>query len=490
MLVKLLKDMDFEAIFKNLPTPSMVMDVNFVIVAMNEAYLRVMSRDRESLIGVEVFTAFPAEGESRRMLQESFERVRDKAVVDVIPVLPYAIPGKDGFEQRSWSYTHAPILGEDGKVAFVLQNAQDISNLSQTRQLLDLPKVETQSLKDAVYPRIEMIQVLNQTLLATAHHLQRLFMQAANFMCVLHGPDHVFDIANLAFRELVGDRDLLGKAACEAVPELESQNYIRILDDVFSSGEAFVSRKMRVLLQSSEGKIEEHFLDIVCQPILGAKGEVSGVFIEGSDVTDHVRAEQRQALLIRELHHRVRNTLATVQGVMNTTAKSSATIEEFQEAFAGRIASMAKTHAVMTEELDQSVSFAHLLNQELSHYCDNGGLRIHLAGPAVDLPSQIAVPLGMAVHELTTNAAKYGALAGEEGRIDITWSLTDTPNGSALLCEWNETDGPTVKPPSREGFGSVLLKRVLSQQIGAEVKVAFEPEGFRLRMVVPLRSDR
>ena len=247
---------------------------------------------------------------------------------------------------------------------------------------------------------------------------------------------------------------------------------------------------MRFLLQNAQGRIEEYFLDIVCQPILGEKGEINGLFVEGCDVTAHVRAEQRQSLLIRELHHRVRNTLATVQGVMNTTAKSSATIEDFQEAFAGRIASLAKTHAVMTEELDQSVSFEQLLNQELGFYTDGASQRIRLSGPAVDLPSQIAVPLGMAVHELTTNAVKYGALASEAGRIAVDWSVAESTVGTALRWEWNETDGPTVTPPGREGFGSMLLKRVLSQQIGAEVNVAFEPEGFRLRMLVPLRAER
>ena len=187
-----------------------------------------------------------------------------------------------------------------------------------------------------------MVQVLNRTLLATAHHLHRLFMQSSNFMCVLRGPDHVFEMANPAYRELLGGRNVVGKTIAEALPELASQGILDVIDNARESGEAFASRKMRVLLQNEKGKIEEYFLDVTLQPIFGENGEVSGIFVEGCDVSDAVRAEQRQALLIRELHHRVRNTLATVQGVMNTTARSSSTIEEFQEAFAGRIASLAK----------------------------------------------------------------------------------------------------------------------------------------------------
>ena len=430
---------------------------------------------------------FPAKAKAAAGCRNSFERVRDLGVADILPVLHYPIASGAGFEPRFWSCTHVPIRSADGKVAYIVQNAQDISKLEQKRLPEVGPDGETAGNGSN---GLETVEVLNQTLLATAHHLDRLFTQASNFMCVLRGEDHAFEMANLALQQLVGGRSVIDSTVREALPELASQGFIDILDSVFATGEAFAARKMRLFLQNDQSRIQEFFLDIVCQPIIEENGEVSGLFLEGCDVTAHVRAEQRQALLIRELHHRVRNTLATVQGVMNTTAKSSATIEEFQEAFAGRIASLAKTHAVMTEELDQSVSFEHLLKQELGFYADNLGRRIILRGPAVDLPSQIAVPLGMAVHELTTNAVKYGALASEDGCIAVEWSLADGQSGAALRWEWSETEGPAVSPPGREGFGSMLLKRVLSQQIGAEVNVAFEPEGFRLRMLVPLRAER
>ncbi len=478
--MKLVNPMDFEAVFNTLPTPTMIMDANFKIAAVNQAFLDATGRDRQSLVGVNVFTAFPAEGEGRRLLQESFERVRDQGVADVLPLLQCPFSGERGFE--NWTCARAPIRGDDGGVAYIVQNTQDTSAQREARQ--------SDGLGASAFERLEMVQVLTQTLLATTHHLRRLFMKSSNFMCVLGGPGHVFEMANLAFRDLVGSRDVVGKPAAEALPELANQGTLEIFDNIRASGEAFAGRKMRLLLQNDKSRIEEYFLNVVCQPIFSDNGEVGGIFVEGCDVTDAVRAEQRQALLIRELHHRVRNTLATVQGVMNTTARTAATIEEFQEAFAGRLSSLAKTHAVMTEELDQSVSFENLLNQELGCYFDDRGRRIQLQGPAVDLPSQIAVPLGMAVHELTTNAAKFGALTCDAGRVSVEWSLADSPVGSALLWEWNETDGPIVKPPGREGFGSMLLKRVLSQQIGAEVKVAFEPEGFRLKMLVPLRAER
>lgn len=483
-------ELDYQAVFNSVPSPFMVMNAKFEIVAANQAFLDLTMRTRESLLGANVFKAFPAEGERRRLLQESFERVRDHGVVDVLPVFPQPILIKGGLEEHSWSCTHVPIRGEDGKVAYIVQSAHDISRLEPSAEFKKLADPAASPLREDI-GRFGMAHVLNQTLLATAHHLHRLFMQAPNFMCVLQEPGHIFEMANFAFRKLASGRDLIGRPLREAMPEIADQGYLEILEDVSRSGKAFVGRKMRVLLHCKAGReVTEYFVDFVCRPVTDASGEVCGIFVEGNDVTDHVRGEQRQALLVRELHHRVRNTLATVQGVMNTTAKSSATIEEFQEAFAGRIASLAKTHAVMTDELEQSVSFRHLLNQELSPYSDDQGLRIRLIGPSVDLPSQIAVPLGMAVHELTTNAAKHGALSREEGRVEVYWTLIEAEHGPALLCEWKEQDGPLVTPPAREGFGSMLLNRVLSQQIRAEVKTTFDPSGFQLRMIIPLQKER
>jgi two-component sensor histidine kinase len=174
---------------------------------------------------------------------------------------------------------------------------------------------------------------------------------------------------------------------------------------------------------------------------------------------------------------------------MHMTARSAATIEEFQDAFRGRIASLAKIHFALTEEVDQSVSFRHLLNQELEPYCEQTGGRIQLDGPFVKIPSHIAVPLGMAIHELTTNAAKHGALGREEGRIEVEWKVVTKDGDCAFLCQWREHDGPEVSLPTNDGFGSMLLNRVLAQQIGADVDVRYDTGGFCLRMVVPLLAN-
>lgn len=217
-------------------------------------------------------------------------------------------------------------------------------------------------------------------------------------------------------------------------------------------------------------------------------GRLIGVI---ADVTERRQAQERQSLLIRELHHRVKNTLATVQAIVGSTARSATSIDSFYEAFVGRIKSLSHTHSVLTEDTWQTASLQDLLVNELRPYADdeNDGTldgRISLAGPAVDLPSEVAVPIGMAIHELTTNAAKYGALSTPQGRVKVAWEVVPGGEAGTLRFEWRESEGPPVSPPSRQGFGSRLLQRVLTTQVQAEVRSAYAPEGFRLVMRAPL----
>ncbi|WP_157091574.1 sensor histidine kinase [Methylobacterium nodulans] len=210
-----------------------------------------------------------------------------------------------------------------------------------------------------------------------------------------------------------------------------------------------------------------------------------------ADITDRRLAEERQTLLIRELHHRVKNTLATVQAIVGSTARTASSIESFYEAFVGRIMSLAHTHSVLTEDVWQTASLRGLLENELTPYADGpmtpeADGRITLEGPAVDLASEIAVPIGMAIHELTTNAAKYGALSGRGGRVRVRWNLEPEGDRVVLRFEWRESGGPPVMPPSRQGFGSRLLQRVLSTQVQANVAIDYAPDGLRLTMLAPM----
>jgi PAS domain S-box-containing protein len=220
-------------------------------------------------------------------------------------------------------------------------------------------------------------------------------------------------------------------------------------------------------------------------PLHDASGKLVGAVNMLVDITDRKRAEEQQALLIRELHHRVRNMLATVQAIMAATARTSGTIQEFETDFTNRIAALARTQGSIADHDRQVISVENLLLSELARFEDGWG-RIALNGPPIDVPPSVAVPLGMALHELTTNAAEHGSLSTPQGSLVVSWSVEQNSGERVLLIDWAERGGPEVGPPSRRGFGTQLLERVFTQQLGARVQPAHHPKGWRVRVAIPL----
>lgn len=198
------------------------------------------------------------------------------------------------------------------------------------------------------------------------------------------------------------------------------------------------------------------------------------------------RAEERQTLLTRELHHRVKNTLATVQAVAGSTARTAKNLGDFRHSFAGRISSLARTHAIITEDEGQRASLVELLHVELARFADTNTGRVAMHGPPVMLASEIAIPLGMAIHELTSNSVKYGALSTEQGLVTVTWDVTSENDSERLSLEWIEHGGPEVHPPTRQGFGSRVLERVLGAHAGVEVATSYDAGGLRVLVKLPL----
>jgi PAS domain S-box-containing protein len=482
---------DFQAVFEITPTPLMIMTADLEIVDLNQAYLDAVGRTRNELIGQRFFEAYPGDGENRRMLADSLDRVLATGAADVLALFHYPIKVGDAVEDRFWSCSHVAVRDGDGAIAFILQNSQDVTRMHRLKLAEGGEPQRGAVLGTAVLQRAERVQALNASLLAESAHLHNLFMQAPSFMCVLRGPTYRFELANSAFMALVGQRDIIGLPVQEAIPEGVGQAYMDLIETVYRSGEPFVGKQMKAEFERIPGGgLEECYINFVYQPIFGADGRVVGIFVDGNDVTDHVKAEKSQALLVRELHHRVRNTLATVQGVMNSTARTAETIEDYQWAFSGRISSLARTHSLLTEEIQQFVSFSNLLKQEVGVYSEGDASRVVLEGPDVELPSQLAVPLGMTIHELSTNAFRHGALSTTEGRVTVTWTILPAKEKRILICRWTESGGPLVVPPARHGFGSMILTRVLAQQIGAKVDARYSAEGFALIAEIPLDIER
>jgi PAS domain S-box-containing protein len=219
-------------------------------------------------------------------------------------------------------------------------------------------------------------------------------------------------------------------------------------------------------------------------------GEPIRIFGTSTDVTDQKEAAERQQLMTRELHHRVKNTLATVQAVISATARRATTAEEFYQAVTDRIISLSRTHTLLVNGQWGGATVKDLFTSELAPYNDHQSSRIELRGPEVLLPSELALALGMAAHELTTNAAKYGALSLPDGRVEVEWSI-QPGHDTCLILNWVERDGPPVQQPQRKGFGSVLLERVLGRQLRGDVTLNYAPDGLRVQVKAPLlaRTD-
>lgn len=202
------------------------------------------------------------------------------------------------------------------------------------------------------------------------------------------------------------------------------------------------------------------------------------------------RIEERQTLLVRELHHRVKNTLATVQALVGATGRSSGSFEEFYTSFSNRISSLAKTHNLLTEDYWQAAPLRELALNELKPFAESRKPRFMLIGPQIELSADLAVPIGMALHELTTNAVRHGALSVPDGYVEVRWDIVTDESGRRLQLEWTERGGPPARPPSQEGFGSTLLRRVLPMQINADVLTEFDAEGLKFRLVAPFVDRR
>ncbi|MFA7584842.1 MAG: CHASE domain-containing protein [Novosphingobium sp.] len=197
------------------------------------------------------------------------------------------------------------------------------------------------------------------------------------------------------------------------------------------------------------------------------------------------RQSSIRTLLTRELNHRVKNTLANVLSIIALTRRRSNSIDEFANGLSGRIRALSATHDLLSESDWRDVPLRDVVVSELAPYLDPDDSHVDLDGPVVPLAANDALSLGLALHELSTNAAKYGALSVPEGRVEVSWKMAGPD-----LCEveWKERGGPPVSQPTRRGFGADLIEKVVSHELNSPVNIAFEPDGVRCNFKVPVRD--
>ena len=225
-------------------------------------------------------------------------------------------------------------------------------------------------------------------------------------------------------------------------------------------------------------------------PVHDVDGQVACWFGTNTDITELREADERQKLLLAELNHRVKNTLAAVQSLAGQTLRNADSLEAFGDKFSGRLLALSRSHDLLARETWQGADLGAVVAETLAPYgSESGAARIALAGPAVRLAPTAAVTLGVAFHELSTNAAKYGALSTAAGEVAVDWSI-DWRGGKmpALEICWRESGGPPVEPPPRSGFGLRLIEQGLALELSAEVRLDFAPDGLKCHIRLPLSA--
>jgi PAS domain S-box-containing protein len=447
----------------------------------------------------------------------------------------------------------------------------------------------------------ETVDRLNRQLATESERLRHLFEQAPGFMCVLRGPEHVFELTNGAYLKLVGQRDLIGKKVREAFPEVEGQQFFEMLDGVFATGRPVEGRSRPIQLQRN-GRRELRYLDFIYQPIVDQQGGVTGIFVEGYDVTDRVtgeselaereaefhaladnmsqlawmtdekglaywfnkrwldytgtnpadmtgwgwraaihpehadkvlakikmnfmsgepwedtfpvrskdgdyrwflsralpirdtdgriirwfgtntditerlKADEQRGLLIHELNHRVKNTLATVQSLAMQTMRNTERSADARELFESRLTALSRAHDVLTVESWEGAELRQVASRALEPFASKDG-RVSIDGPNVWLTPKQALALSMTLHELATNATKYGALSNDAGTVQVSWVVATLDGSGELELTWTEQGGPPVSPPTRKGFGTRLIQRNLAHDLGGDATIDYRPQG-------------
>ena len=331
---------DYQPLFQHAPHAALLLTPDLVIVDANDLYLASLGMTRDALVGRSVFEAFPAREEaSLSQLSASFDEVVGTGKAHTLDLLYFPTrrhtPEGEHWEDRFWNVTNTPIPGPDGEVAYILNSVADVTAMIDvgSRAPADT-SVTVEDLRQATLAR-----QINRALVSERSRLRHLVQQAPGFVAVGRGPEHIFELANTAYYNLVGHRDILGKPVRQALPELEGQGFFELLDRVYTSGEPFIGRAMPVQLQAEPGApLVQRHIDFIYQPIVDAEGEVTGIFVQGHDVSEAYD-------LSREVSHQAAHDALT--GLVNR--------REFERRLCSAVQSLEgdAVHCVLYMDLDQ-----------------------------------------------------------------------------------------------------------------------------------------
>ena len=296
--------------------------------------------------------------------------------------------------------------------------------------------------------------------------------------------DNPIIFANDSFLKLTGyDRDeLLAQSFNFLLASPDNDGTMREVESCFKPG---CDDSPEIHCRREDGS--EYWATLFVNPVEDEQGEVVQHFISLVETTRYKTAERHAAILIDELNHRVKNTLATVQSIVAQALRGNNDPGIIRESIETRIAALSRSHDLLGREKWDGAGLRDLIDEALAPFSAAEGMseRFTIAGDNIRLSPKATLALGIAFNELATNAVKYGALSNAAGRISIGWTLEPRPGGQWLCVCWSEKDGPSVTPPTRKGFGSRVLEQGLAHELDAKVRLDYRPDGVRCTIDVP-----
>jgi PAS domain S-box-containing protein len=350
--------------------------------------------------------------------------------------------------------------------------------LRDTRRNLDFLAAREMALRKLAATLEERVERRTRTLSMVNQRFDAA-LRAANVIVFTQDTDLKFTWVSSADAAIVPDQ-IVGRSNVDVLANDNADAVIRIKQGVLDTG------------QPSHGEVRiniaghDRWFDMKVHPLRDEAGIIVGLIGGSVDITDRKEQEARIRLLMREVTHRSKNLLSVIQAIMRQTATHSLTLEDFQKRFADRLHSLAGSHDLLVQEDWNGAALRDLIRSQLGHYSDLVGSQITLSGPAMHIRPDAAQHIGMALHELATNAAKYGALSVPDGKVSITWTIpkSNDSDGNCTLS-WVESGGPDVRPPERRGFGRVVIERTVARALDGEVRMTYPSTGAVWELVFP-----
>jgi two-component system CheB/CheR fusion protein len=441
---------ELESVYATAPVGLALLDRDFRYLRINDALADM--------------NGFPA----REHLGKTVHEIVPDLVDDLMPLLKHVLEtgetigprevtgetAKKPGQQRTWLESWGPVVSPSGELIGVQGSAKDITDRKQAQV----------------------------SVAASEARLRRLIDNLFAFVSILT-PEGILVETNKAPLQIAGlaREDVIGKPFWDGYWWNFSEASRQRLKDAFAK--ALNGETVRYDVEMRVASDRSITIDLQLAPLKDEAGQVIEVISSGIDISERVTAEHQRELLIQELNHRVKNTLATIQAITHVSLRHSRSIKDFAAGFSGRLLAIARAHEGLVNGTATSSELADIVHRQVGPYAESSDGSLSIQGPPITLSASEAHNLGLILHEMATNATKHGSLSRAGGKVDIAWTLD--PHGGRVVLVWTETGGPRVEQPASDGFGSRLIRQMAASLEG-NYRPTFEAGGFAAELEFPI----